>query len=95
MRFRADFPIPDGLDIQLASQVGDAAGFSGITESTFAELVAFYDVELPAAGYSSTQTQLTDGVVAVYEFDGPDGAGKIAISSAPGGGRSVLVTFES
>lgn len=90
-----DFPIPDGLEIQLASQAGDDAGFSGISDLTFAELVAFFDAELPAAGYDSTQTQLTDGVVAVYEFDGPDGAGNIVISSAPGGGRSVLVTFAS
>jgi len=91
----ASFPVPDGLDVQLASQAGDAAGFSGVTDLDFDDLVAFYDTELPAAGYESTQSQFVDGVVAVYDFDGPDGSGQVAISSAPGGGRSVLVTFNS
>jgi len=90
-----DFPIPDGLEIQISSQTGATAGFSGVTELSFSDLVAFYDLELEAAGYVSTQTRLVDGVVAVYEFEGTEGSGNVAISSAPGGGRSVLVTFTS
>ncbi len=89
------FPIPNGLVVQIASQAGDEAGFSGVSELTFEELVSFYDIELDAAGYESAQTRLVDGVVAVYEFIGLDGRGNVAISSAPGGGRSVLVTFTS
>ena len=89
----ASFPVPDGLDVQLASRAGEAAGFSGVTDLDFDELVAFYDAELPAAGYQSTQRQFVDGVVAVYDYEGPDGSGQVAISSAPGGGHSVLVTF--
>lgn len=91
----ASFPVPDGLDVQLASQAGGAAGFSGVTDLDFEDLVGFYDTELPAAGYESTRSQFVDGVIAVYDFDGPDGSGQVAISSAPGGGRSVLVTFNS
>jgi hypothetical protein len=90
-----NFPIPDDLMVQIASQAGDDAGFSGVTELTFEELVAFYDIELDTAGYESSRTRWVDGVVAVYEFGGPEGTGSVAISSAPGGGRSVLVTFTS
>ena len=91
----ASFPVPDDLDVQIASQAGEAAGFSGVTDLGFDELAAFYDTELPAAGYESTQSQFVDGVIAVYDFEGPDGSGQVAISSAPGGGHSVLVTFSS
>jgi len=91
----ASFPLPEGLDVQLASQAGGAAGFSGVTDLDFDDLLAFYDSEFPAAGYESKRSQFVDGVIAVYDFDGPDGSGQVAISSAPGGGRSVLVTFNS
>ena len=91
----ASFPLPDDIAVQLSSQSGDNAGFSGVTELGFDELVAFYDAELPAAGYESSRSQFVDGVVAVYDFAGPDGSGQVAISSAPGGGHSVLVTFSS
>lgn len=89
------FPIPDGLEIQVSSQAGEEAGFSGVTDMTFDDLVAFYESELPAAGYELDRSQSVDGVVAVFDFDGPDGSGQLAISSAPGGGNSVLVTFGS
>ena len=89
----SDFPLPGDIDVQLASSTGEQAGFSGVTQLGFAELVEFYDVELPAAGYDSTRSRFVEGVVAVYDFDGPDGAGQVAVSSAPGGGNSVLVTF--
>lgn len=87
------FPLPDDIDVQLASAAGEQAGFSGVTQLAFADLVDFYDTELLAAGYESTRSQFVDDVVAVFDFDGPDGGGQVAISSAPGGGRSVLVTF--
>lgn len=89
------FPIPDGLRVQLSSQVGGEAGFSGVTDMTFEDLVAFYEAELPVAGYELERSQFVDGAVAVFAFEGPDGSGQLAISSAPGGGNSVLVTFES
>jgi hypothetical protein len=89
----ASFPLPDDLEVQISSQVGAAAGFSGVSELSFVDLVEFYEVEFPAAGYEAQRSQFVDGVVAVIEFAGPDGSGEVAISSAPGGGRSVLVTF--
>lgn len=87
------FPIPDDLVVQIASASGSNAGFSGVSELSFDELREFYEEQLTAAGYEWTQEQLVDGVVVVYSFDGSDGAGDVAISSAPSGGRSVLVTF--
>lgn len=87
------FPLPDDLEVQIASQDGDVAGFSGVSALTFEELVDFYATELPAAGYEVEPGQFVDGVVAVYDFTGVGGTGQLAISSAPGGGRSVLVTF--
>ena len=89
----AAFPVPDDLVVQLASQAGDDAGFSGVSEVEFEDLVDFYAVELAAAGYETEQTQFVDGVVAVFEFVGPDGSGSVAVTVAPGGGRNVLVTF--
>ncbi len=87
------FPIPDDLVVQISSESGTNAGFSGVSELSFEELLEFYEREFSAAGYDWTQEQIVDGVVAVYSFDGPDGVGDLAISSAPSGGRSVLVTF--
>jgi hypothetical protein len=89
------FPIPIDVDVQLSSQEGTQAGFSGVTDMTFAELVTFYEDELPAAGYEVERSRFVDDVVAVYDFEGPDGSGQLAISSAPGGGHSILVTFAS
>jgi len=87
------FPLPDDLVVQLASQAGDDGGFSGVSDVGFEELVDLYAVELVAAGYEVEQTQLVEGVVAVFEFTGPDGSGSVAITTAPGGGRNILVTF--
>lgn len=89
------FPIPDGLVVQLSSQEGTQAGFSGVTDTAFDELVAFFESELPAAGYDLEPSRFVDGVVAVYDFESPDGSGQLAISSAPGGSHSVVVTFAS
>jgi hypothetical protein len=89
------FPIPDSVEVQLSSQEGTQAGFSGVTDMTFDELVSFFEAELPAAGYELERSQFVDAVLVVYDFDGPDGSGQLVISSAPGGGRSVLATFSS
>ena len=67
-----DFPIPDGLDIQLASSSGDDAGFSGVTDSTFDELLDYFETELPAAGYDVARSQFVDGTVAVIDFSGSE-----------------------
>lgn len=90
-----NFPIPEGVDVQLSSQVGSQAGFSGVTDMSFGELVTFYETAFASAGYEFDRSRFVDGVVAVVAFDGPEGSGQVAISSAPGGGRSLLVTFAS
>ena len=87
------FPLPDDLVVQIASESGAVSGFSGVSQLSFAELVEFYEIALPAAGYESTRSRFVDDVVAVFDFEGPAGDGQVAVSSAPGGGRSVLVTF--
>lgn len=88
------FPVPDDLTVQLSTDVGDQAGFSGVSQQSFDELVELYRTGLPAAGYEVTEDQFVAGRLAVFSFDGPDGSGSVVISSAPGGGQSVLVTFE-
>lgn len=87
------FPIPSDLQVQISSQEGDVAGFSGVSQLTFDDLVDFYETTLPAAGYEAELGRFVDGVVAVFDFSGRDGEGQVAISTAPGGGHSVLVTF--
>ncbi len=87
------FPLPADLLVQIASSTGSDAGFSGVSAQSFADLVDFYESALPAAGYIADRSQFVDGVVAVLDFDGPDGSGQVAISGAPGGGQSILVTF--
>jgi hypothetical protein len=91
----SDFPVPDDFIVQLSSETGTDAGFSGITQMAFDELVDFYTVGLAGVGYAVTQDQLVADTVAVLGFEGPDGSGKVAISIAPGGaGRNVIVTYE-
>lgn len=89
------FPIPDGLDVQLSSSAGPQSGLSGVIDMSFDELVKFYETTLAPAGFDHERSQFVEGVVAVFDFEGPDGSGQLAIASAPGGGHSVLVTFES
>jgi hypothetical protein len=89
-----EFPVPDDFVVQLATDVGDQAGFSGTSQLGFDDLVDLYRTGLAAAGYAVTEEQFVADTVAVLGFDGPDGRGQVAISGAPGGGRSVLVTFE-
>jgi hypothetical protein len=89
------FPLPEDLTVQIASEDGDASGFSGVSQLLFDELIDFYEVSLAEAGYEVERSQFVADVVAVFDFTGPDGSGQVAISSAPGGGRSVLVTFVS
>ncbi len=72
------FPIPSDLQVQISSQEGAVAGFSGVTELAFGDLVDFYESALPAAGYESELGRFVDGVVAVFDFSGPAGEGQVA-----------------
>lgn len=90
-----EFPVPDDFEVQLATDVGDQSGFSGVTALELKELADFYRTELDAQGYTVDEIQSIDGVLVVLGFDGDGGRGQVALSSAPGGGRSVLVTFSA
>lgn len=87
------FPLPDDFIVELASQTGAEAGFSGRSEQSFGDLVEFFSLEFSDGGFDAEQ-RITSERLAVFDFSGPDGQGSVAISSAPGGGQSILVTFE-
>lgn len=91
----ATFPRPADLVVQTASETGEAAGFTGVSQLGFDALAELYRDGLAAAGFEVTEETFADGSVAVFGFDGPDGRGEVVISSpAPGGGQSVIVTLE-
>ncbi len=85
-----DFPLPDGYEIQLASEVPGEVGFSGRIDGELADLVAFFDAELAAAGYEIVARQEVPGVLTVLTVDGPF-EGDVVISEEPGGDGWTLV----
>jgi hypothetical protein len=88
------FPLPDDLGVQLASETTTDIGFSGTTAQSIGELTEFYATELPRSGYTITETQIVEGVLAVFTFEGRDRFGQVAISETPGAATStVLVTI--
>lgn len=89
-----DFPLPDDLAIVLASEVEGSLGVTGQSGVAFDDAIAFYRSRLPSAGYDVEERQFVEGVVAVFAFDGPNGSGDVAVSAGPGGGTTVIVTFE-
>ena len=91
----ATFPRPADLVVQTTSETADAAGFTGVSELGFDELTQLYRDGLPAAGYEVTEGNFIADTIAVFGFDAPTGTGEVVISSpAPGGGQSLIVTFE-
>ena len=87
------FPLPDDFVVELATQTDAEAGFSGRSELDFDDLVDFFSLELADRGFD-TEQRVSSERVAVFDFSGSEGEGSVAISSAPGGGQSILVTFE-
>jgi hypothetical protein len=90
-----EFPLPRDLDVQIASDLGDQVGFSGVSQLGFDELVALYRTGLSTGPFEVVAERIVNDTVAVFTFDGDAGEGEVAISGAPGGGHSVLVTFET
>ncbi len=96
-----DFPVPDGLEVQLASETATDAGFSGTAPGLVSNVAAFYRSALGEAGFSITQdTQvpsaedLPSGVqptVVLVQFESPTKQGDIAITPAPGSAELVSV----
>lgn len=96
----AQFPIPEGLDVQLASETATDAGFSGVTTGTVLENADFYRSALPAAGFEvlserrPTGDDDPDPPVILFTFESDRLTGDIAIAEAPGGaGSSIIVTI--
>ena len=90
----AAFPVPEDLDVQLANETQTDVGFSGVTAMEFAELIAFYEEGLPAAGFEILSADVTDDVFAVFTFESETQVGQVAISQAPGfDGWTVLVNL--
>lgn len=91
----AAFPRPADLVVQIASGTEASAGFTGVSRLEFDELVQLYREGLLAAGYELLDDTVTPGSLAVFAFDGPDSSGDVVLSTpAPGGGTSVIVTFD-
>jgi hypothetical protein len=86
-----EFPLPDDLDVQLASETPTDLGFSGVTSIGIDALVDFYANELPLAGYTVTGTQLIEGVLGVFTFEGRGQFGQVAISETPGASTTTLL----
>lgn len=90
----AEFPVPDDLEVQLASETQTDLGFSGVTAMAFDELVSFYEEGIPAAGFEILGTDVTPDVFAVFTFESETQVGQVAISQAPGfDGWTVLVNL--
>ncbi len=90
----AEFPVPDDLEIQLASETEADLGFSGLTATGFADLVTFYEEGIPAAGFEILGSDVVDDVFAVFTFSSDTQVGQVAISQAPGfDGWTVLVNL--
>lgn len=90
----SEFPVPDDLEVQLASETETDLGFSGVTATDFSELVTFYEEGIPAAGFEILSSEITEDVFAVFTFESDTQVGQVAISQAPGfDGWTVLVNL--
>lgn len=90
----ADFPVPDDIDLQLASETAEASGFSGTSQRSVEELADFYRAALPEAGFTVIEERTPTATVVLIEFEGSSASGDVALSQAPGGGgTTVIVTL--
>ncbi|MEM9464771.1 MAG: hypothetical protein AAGA90_05340 [Actinomycetota bacterium] len=87
------FPLPDGFEVQLTTEVEGEVGFSGRVDGDFDALVAFFEQRLPEAGYEIVERQVIDGVLSVFTVEGPL-LGDVVVSEEPGGGGwTILVAL--
>ena len=89
------FPLPDGFEVQLTTEVPGEVGFSGRVDGELADLVAFYELELAEAGYTITERQDVPAVLAALSIEGPLD-GDVVISEEPGAGDgwTILVALK-
>lgn len=84
-------PLPDGLELLLASETEADATYSGESSATSAELLGFYETALPDAGFDVTDVERASDSVAVLRFSGDGLDGEVVLSDAPSGGTTVIV----
>lgn len=94
------FPLPDGIELELASETATDAGFSGVAPGSVLEQADFFRVALPAAGFTIIEERRPTGdddpdpAVVLLTIESADLEGEIAITSAPGGeGASIIVAI--
>lgn len=94
------FPLPEGTELELASETTTDAGFSGVAPGTVLDQADFYREALPAAGFTILDEQRPTGAddpdpaVVLFTFESDEREGELAITSAPGGdGSSIIVTI--
>ena len=94
------FPLPDGIELDLASETATDAGFSGVAPGSVLEQAQFFRAALPAAGFTiiderrPTGDDDPDPAVVLFTVESADLEGEIAITSAPGGlGASIIVAI--
>ncbi|MEO0493021.1 MAG: hypothetical protein AAF081_06365 [Actinomycetota bacterium] len=87
-----DFPLPDGFEVQLTTEIDGEIGFSGRVTGELAELVAFYEAELATLGYTIVERQDVPDTFAVLSLEGPL-VGDVVIAQEPGveGGWTIAV----
>lgn len=87
-----DFPLPDGFEMQLTTEIEGEIGFSGRVSGELGDLVEFFDDVLPAVGYEITEREEVPGVFTVLAVDGPL-TGDVVIAQEPGvdGGWTIAV----
>lgn len=95
----SELPVPEGLDVQLASETETDAGFTGVAPGSVSDLGMFYRDALPARGFTITadsgDADGDDAALVVLAFESNTQIGSVVITRAPGeAGTSVLVTIQ-
>ena len=85
------FPLPADVVVELASETPDATGFSGTSQSSVRDLAEFYRTSLPEAGFTMIEERTPTPTVVLIEFEGASASGDLALSGAPGGGRTTVI----
>lgn len=87
-----EFPLPEGFEVQLTTEIEGEIGFSGRVTGELADLVAFFDAALPAAGYEIVERQEVPDTFAVLSLEGAL-VGDVVIAQEPGveGGWTIAV----
>ena len=87
----AAIPLPDGFELQLATETEAASGFSGVASTPVAEVADFFRSELPVAGYRIVSEDTPVETVVLMVIEGPGASGDIAVSGSPNDDVTTVV----